>query len=130
MVLDVLLARDPWLNDSRALWDAVDQGLLKAYLPASALTDIYYVARRLSTRARAREAVQVCLDAFSLGAIDRYVLERAQALSGPDYEDDVLIACAELLGLDGIVTRDVADFASAALSVWTPREFLDRLFES
>ncbi|MEW6281227.1 MAG: PIN domain-containing protein [Candidatus Eremiobacterota bacterium] len=127
VVLDVLLARDPWLNDSRAVWEAVDQGRLEAYLLASVLTDIYYVARRLSTRKRARQALQVCLDAFAIAAIGRDVLERALALSGSDYEDDVLIACAETLGLDGIVTRDTARFRAASLGVWTPRECLDRL---
>lgn len=127
VVLDVLLKRDPWVVDSQALWQAVDEGRLTAYLPASSLTDIFYVARRLTDIARAKQAVQICLDAFEIGLVDRSVLERAQMLSGSDFEDNVLIACAELNGLEAIVTRDPDDFAGSTVSVWSPAQCRRRL---
>ncbi len=92
--------------DSQAPWQAVDEGRLTACLPASSLTDIFYVARRLTDIARAQQAVQICLDALEIGLVDRSILERAQMLSGSDFKDNVLIACAELNGLEAIVTSD------------------------
>lgn len=47
----------------------------------------------------------------------RAALERAQALSGSDFEDNVQIACAELNGLDAIVTRNPADSEGALVPV-------------
>jgi len=120
VVLDVLLQREPWLADAQALWQAVDEERLTAFLPASVLTDIFYVARRLTDSVRARQAVQVCLDAFEIAVVDRSVLERAQVLAGADFEDNVQIACAELNQLDAIVTRDPADFAGSPIAVWSP----------
>jgi predicted nucleic acid-binding protein len=127
VVLDVLLNRDPWQVEASALWRAVDEGRLTGYLPASAVTDIFYVARRLTDIARARQVVQVCLDAFNIATVDRAVLERAQALSGSDYEDNVQIACAELNELDAIVTRDSSGFEGSPVAVWSPAQCLANL---
>ncbi len=130
VVLDVLLKREPWLADGQILWQAVDEGHLLAYLPASAVTDIFYVARRLTDLGRARQAVQVCLDAFEIATIDRGILERAQALSGSDYEDNVQVACAELNELDAIVTRDPSDFEGSPIPIWSSGECRRRLKEA
>ena len=127
VVLDVLLKRDPWLTDSQAVWQAADDQQLTAYLPASAVTDIFYVARRLTDLVKARQAVQVCLDAFEIITVDRSVLERAQILSGSDFEDNVQLACAELNDLDAIVTRDPSDYEGAPIQVWSPGECRQRL---
>jgi hypothetical protein len=85
------------------------------------------VARKLTDIVRARQAVQVCLDAFNIGTVDRAVLERAQALSGSDYEDNVQIACAEFNELDAIVTRNPGDYEGSPIVVWSPADCLKNL---
>ncbi len=122
VLLDVLLKREAWLADAQTLWQANDDGRLAAYLTATTLTDIFYVARRLTDVQRARQAVQVCLDAFEIAPVDRVILERAQQLSGADFEDNVQIACAESIGLDAIVSRDKESFQGSTLAVWLPSE--------
>ena len=59
--------------------------------------------------------------------VDRAVLERAQALSGSDYEDNVQIACAEFNELDAIVTRNPSDYEGSPIVVWSPAECLKNL---
>lgn len=127
VVLDVLLRRDPWQAEASTLWRAVDDGQVTAYVTATTLTDIFFVARKLTDTVRARQSVQVCLDAFNVGTVDRAVLERAQALSGADFEDNVQIACAEAAGLEAIVTRNPSDFEGSPMSVLSPAECLARL---
>lgn len=127
VVLDVLLARTPWLESARALWEANDDGRLTAYVTATTLTDIFYVARKLADLEQARAAVQLCLDAFEIVTIGRTSLERAQQLPGADFEDNVQIAGAEAFELDAIVTRDPHSFAASTLPVWSPSECLSRL---
>jgi predicted nucleic acid-binding protein len=122
VVLDVLLRREPWREAAEALWQANDDGRLVGYVTATTLADVFYVARRLTDLQRARQAVQVCLDAFEIASVDRSRLERAQQLSGSDFEDNVQIACAEADGLDAIVTRDTDSFAGSTVAVWSPAE--------
>jgi len=127
VVLDVLLERAPWFDDARALWQAHQAEQLTACITATSLTTIAYISQRLTDRPRARQAVQLCLDTFVIIAVDRSILERAQQLSGSDYEDNVQIASAEAAGLDAVVTRDQDDFRGSPLPIWSPADCRQRL---
>src|SRR5262245_53866590 len=99
-LLDVLLDRQPFVGDSSAVWDACDTGRIVGYIPASTLTDVYYIARRAADLATARIAVGLCLAAFEICP-------------------NVQIACALTAGLDAVVTRNVSDFAAAPVLALT-----------
>jgi predicted nucleic acid-binding protein len=127
ILLDVLLDREPWVADSKAIWKACDDGKIMGYVSGTSFTNVYYIARRLVGAHGALEAVSLLLDAFEVAPIGRDVLERACQLSGSDFEDDVVIAAALRLRLDAIVTRDRAGFASAQIRVLAPAELLASL---
>jgi len=127
IVLDVLLKRAPWVVEASAIWKANDDGRIVGYLMASALTDIFYIARRLAGKESARAAVQTCLDAFEFCPVDRHTLERAHVLSGTDFEDNLQMVCAEIAQLDAIVTRDPGDFKNSTITALTPANVLARL---
>ncbi|HZG69405.1 MAG TPA: PIN domain-containing protein [Herpetosiphonaceae bacterium] len=127
VVLDVLLKRDPWLADSQAVWQASDDGLITGYLMAAALTDIFYIARRLTGRDKARQAIVLCMTAFRICPVDRAVLEQALLLPGDDFEDAVQIAAAMHVGLDAIVTRNPTDFSGTPMLVMSPSTLIVRL---
>ena len=127
VVLDVLLRRQPWVVEASAIWQANDEGRVTGYLMASALTDIFYVARRLVNLETARAAVQTCLDAFEFCSVDRYALELAHGMPGMDFEDNLQIACADVAGLDAIITRNLDDFQISPVPVLTPTQMLEKL---
>jgi predicted nucleic acid-binding protein len=127
IVLDVLLEREPWLADSEGVWKACDEGRIVGYLLASTLTDIFYIARRMVGRDKAREAIEVCLATFAICPVDRVVLEQALLLTGNDFEDNVQIAAATQSGLNAIVTRNSDDFTHATMPVLTPAVLLAQL---
>src|SRR3954452_6869446 len=84
VVLDALLQRAPWVAEADAIWQAKDAGRLQAYVSASALTDIFYITRRLTDLGRARAFVRLCLDSLEICPVDRSTLESAEVLPGPD----------------------------------------------
>ncbi len=127
VVLDVLFDRAPWAAESRAIWQAVDDGQILAYLAATTFTNIFYVGRRISGLQSAHKAVQTCLEAFEVCTIDRPTLERASKLSAGDFEDNVQIACAEAYGVDAIITRDTRGFSNSPIPVLTPTEALTKI---
>jgi hypothetical protein len=59
--------------------------------------------------------------------VDRAALERAQHLSGSDFEDNVQIACAEAGALEAIVTRHADRFAASPIAIWSLAECPQRL---
>lgn len=127
LVLDVLLNREPWVTEAKALWQAHDDGKIVGYITASTLTDIFYVARRLTNLELAFRAIHLCLDTFEICPVDRTTLRLALDLPGADFEDNLQIVCASLAGLEAIVTRNPADFKAASVSIFSPAEILTRL---
>lgn len=128
VVLDVLLNRSPWVAEAQSLWDAVAQRKLDGYLAPTTITTIYYLSRKLpGGDVAGRRAVSACLSTFQICPIDGTTLGQALAMTGPDFEDDVQIACAVQSSLDGIVTRNPADFKGAPCRVYSPAELLAAL---
>ena len=127
VLLDVLLARQPWLPESAALWQAHEDGQINAYITATAITNIFYVVRRSAGLERAMASVRICLDTFEIIAVDGRAPEDAADLTGSDFEDNVQIARATSAQLDMIVTRNVPDFRSAPMPALTPTELRARL---
>lgn len=124
IVLDVLLNRVPWFNDSQAVWQTHEKGKVRGHIAASTLTNIFYISRRSVGLATAHGIVRECLRTFDICPVDRYALEQATRLIGSDFEDNLQIACATIAGVDAIVTRDKGGFAAAPMIVLTPSELL------
>jgi predicted nucleic acid-binding protein len=127
IVLDVFLARSPWLADSASVIQASFDGRFTGHLCAASLSTIFYLVRRNADLARAHAVVKECLNSFEIVPVDRQVLELAASLPASDFEDNVLIACAVLARLDAVVTRDPKGFAGSSVRALSPVEFLARL---
>jgi predicted nucleic acid-binding protein len=124
VVLDVLLDRQPFVADSRKVWQAADEGRFDACLAAFTIPTIFYICRRQGGSAAAARAVDICLEAFEIASLYRECILAARRMPGGDFEDNLQIASAITDFMQGIVTRNPADFAVSPIRVYTPDEFL------
>ena len=127
ILLDLTLRREPWLTEAQVMWNARDARQIVCYVPASALTDLYYISRKHIGNTRARDALHYCLANFEICAIHRLIVEHALTLPGNDVEDNIIIACALAEALDLIVTRNVSDFQHAPIQAIEPTDILTYL---
>lgn len=127
VLLDLLLDRSPWAADAASLWEAHRQGQIKVWIAAFSLPTIYYVVRKQGGLPAARTAVEACVRTLDIASTDQAALLAAHALAGPDFEDDLQIACAIQAGVDAIVTRDPGGFTASPISVLTPAEVVATL---
>jgi len=128
IVLDFLLEREPFRQDAELLFEAIASGRITAYVTATTLTNIFYIARRLTQSIdRARQLVAITLAVMEVCPVDRATLEIALTLSLSDFEDAVQIACAIARNLEAIVTRDQQGFSNSSLPVLTTSQVLERL---
>ncbi len=127
VVLDVLLEREPWVEDAARLLGAVATGHVTGVLAAHAVTTAYYVYQRGLGREAGLQGLQRLLGLFEVAAVGRPELIGALASGFADYEDAVVHEAAVSAQCDAIVTRNGADFAGSSLPVYTPSELLAAL---
>ncbi len=124
LLLDVFLVRAPWVAEAQAIWTAHHRRRLVGHIAAHGVTNLFYVARKIIGIEKAREAVRLGLQTFVVLPIGRAELELADALPGNDIEDNLVLACASIAGLDAIITRDRKGFAGSTIPILSPAELL------
>jgi predicted nucleic acid-binding protein len=127
VLLDLLLRRGPWLSSARAVLDAGRDGRLAVAVSALSLATVFYIGRKQVGTAAALQIVRDCLSSFEVLTVDRAALSAAAGMSGPDFEDNIQVACAAAAGVDAVVTRDPAGFSGSAVPVLSPEELAARL---
>jgi predicted nucleic acid-binding protein len=128
VLLDALLAREPFVADATFLLETVESGQVEGFMSATRVTDVHYlVARQTKSAEVAIAAVTQLLALMEICAVDRGLLEQAIALGLTDFEDAVQVASAMKLGLEAIVTRDVDGFRGSRILVLSPQDMRNRL---
>lgn len=127
VLLDLIMRREPWLTEAHPMWNARDAGYLEACIPASVLTDLFYICRKQIGVSGAKTAIGMCITRFTILTLDRTIIEAANALPGNDFEDNVQIACATAAHLDCIVTRNTADVNYSPVVALAPPDVVKRL---
>jgi predicted nucleic acid-binding protein len=126
VLLDVLLARQPFAADSARVYDACDRGELTGFLCASAVTDLFYIIRKATKdRKKARALVEDLCGGLLIAPVNRAVIVDALGSPQEDFEDAVAAAAGRAVNVDAIVTRDPASFQRASLPVHGPREIVE-----
>jgi predicted nucleic acid-binding protein len=128
VVLDFLLARQPFDAAAQAIWQAHEQGRCTAHVSAITPVNVFYIARRLVGAGDAQRLLNILLLALPICTVDATVFTVAQQLGFSDFEDAVQLAAAQSAGLDALVTRNIGDYrGSSNLPILTPTGLLARL---
>jgi predicted nucleic acid-binding protein len=123
-VLDVLQQRAPWVHEAVGIWQAMSSRKIEACVSASAVTDLFYISRRMVGKPAALKIVRAVLDEMTVLPVDRKQLDDAYSLSLADFEDALQVVVARDNGLDALVTRDAAGFKGSPVTVLTPADLL------
>lgn len=126
VILDLYLDREPFADAAARLWKAHESGHLTAYMSAITPVNLFFVARRLKGYKIAQQAVGELPATLPVCAVDLVVLRAGLETGFKDFEDAVQHASAIAAGLEGIITRNVADYTQATLPVYTPSGFLSQ----
>lgn len=127
VLLDVLLPRPPYSFEGEVLFDAVASEKIDGVIHATSLTNVHYLASKLTTSARAKKGIEYLLTLFEIAPVTRGVVESALGSRFDDFEDAILHEAGVLAGCTAIVTRNKKDFGSAALSIYSPADLISEL---
>jgi predicted nucleic acid-binding protein len=127
VLLDVLLAREPFVSDAQRVWTLAERRELQAVISAVSFLNVHYVVRRLASRREADRAMKGLRGVFQIAAIDRETVDQAIESRISDFEDAVQHACAVRVAARCIVTRDERHYGGSAIPILAPRAFLASL---
>ena len=127
VVLDVLLAREPFLKPAVDIFCLVEESRIDAFICATTVTTIDYLLIKSLPASNARSALRRLISLFEIATVNRPVIERALESKIQDFEDAVLDEAGQMAGVDFVITRNTKDFTGSALKVFDPNEFLAQL---
>lgn len=126
IVLDVLLKREPFFENAVNVLKMAAREDVQEFVSASAITDIYYIAyKAIRDRAVVKELLKSLLMVVSVAGVSEEEVLKALELEWNDFEDSVQYSVALLKDMDGVITRNVKDYAASEIPVWTPKQFID-----
>ena len=124
VVLDVLLEREAFVNDSTVVLDLVERGAITGLLCATTITTLAYLAGKTVGKQQAARHIRQLLSLFEVAPVTRAVLDGALKSKTPDFEDAVLAEAALQAGAEAIITRNLRDFAHSPVRAHTPAQWL------
>lgn len=107
------------------LLDEYAKGELEICVVSSSLKDAYNILRDCSTEANARRYISQAIDVFTVLALDERICKVAAHSDEPDFENGIIRVCAELAGVDFIISRNTRAFARSPIKRLTVQEYLD-----
>lgn len=122
VLLDLELPDRPCNALAETLFAAAADDYVELYACASSYKDVDYIVRAslkragwepLEAKARAFECARNARDSVVTLPLTGVMTDLAFELEEPDLEDALIRACAEITGLDGIVTSDEAAFSGS-----------------
>jgi hypothetical protein len=111
--------------NSRVILELAEQKRFNGYISASAITGIFYIARKRLGKNIAREAINHLLHIFYPATVTGDNIYQALDLEWDDFEDSVQYIVGEGLSVDYIVTRNIQDFTSGSIAAVTPEQFIE-----
>ena len=125
VILDVCFERTDFQADAGHIFSLIEQKKIRGCVSATAITDIYYMARRQShDKEKALWTVNRISKLFKILKTDERTIRTAIALHWNDFEDSVQYAAAKQGRIQAIITRNKKDYAQSAIPAYTPAEFL------
>lgn len=126
--LDVLLEREPFVNDSSKILRLCEEHKLEGFVSASCITDIFYLVRKYTHSVDlAYEAIGKVLEIVKVCSVTNNDVLMAFQRKARDFEDCLLATCAKSIHCDHIVTRNKRDFEGFDIPLLTPSELLEQL---
>ncbi len=123
--LDVLTEREPFFEDSKAVLELCENKKVQGFLPASSVTDIFYLVRRqLHSTDLAYKALGSVLDIAKVLTVTNEDVMNAYLQRASDFEDCLLATCAKANQCKAIVTRNKKDFLAFGITLLSPEELL------
>jgi len=129
VILDDILNRAPNAKAAQEINQLVLNGEINGYITANCLTDIFYIVSKSLNEIVAKKIIKNLLLTFSVMSVDSQDCWKAIDLFLRDFEDALVVVCAEKAALNYIITNDknFLMFINSSVPLINPVDFLLKL---
>lgn len=125
VVIDFFADREPYANPASELFELNERGVIRLYLSAVSINNIYYIVRRFLGHNKAVEVIEELTGLTEIIGTTKKEIVRALKNNFKDFEDSIQYSSALAVdGIEAIITRNVKDYRHAEIAVMTPLEYL------
>ena len=122
ILIDVLIRKAP--ASSIDLLKKIEDKVFEGWVSSLSVVNTDYIIRKEFGSDKAQSVVQLLTQILHISAVDERTIRRAFESDFKDFEDGVQYFSALDVSSDYIITRNVKDFKSSKIPVYTPEEFL------
>ena len=127
VIIDLIADRKPFNRFAIELFKASELGRVKLYTSSHSIATTHYLLKKYIREKELRKILIQLFEYIDVIAVDADTLLKSLRSSHKDLEDAIQMQCAaqnrEILC---IVTRNIKDFQTCALPVFTPDEYCNR----
>jgi len=128
IILDALQERQPFDAAAKKILLLSQSGEIKCCFTANAATDIFYIYSKARDVNAARSALNYLLTSYDAISVSHEDCIKSLSLPIDDFEDALVVACAERANVDCIITRDEEFLQNKSyVPIISPKELLDML---
>ncbi len=125
VILDIALNRKPFVKKSGEFLQHIEKVKIPAYISATPVTDIYFIAQRNTSHNKAIKFLKNLFELVEIAGVESVSILNALNSKMKDFEDAVQIETAKQNDIPIIITRNQADFNNSGLKIYSPEEFLN-----
>ena len=125
VVIDFFTDREPHVNPASEIFELNEQGMLKIYLSAVSINNIYYIVRKFLGHKKTIDVIELLTEMTEIIGTTKSEIIQALKNDFSDYEDSVQYSSAlTIQGINAIITRNIKDYKNSKIAVMTPLNYL------
>jgi predicted nucleic acid-binding protein len=128
IIIDYLADQAPFADQAEKIINLCERRELTGFLSASAVTDIYYIMRKIIGHEKTMKSLKLLFSVFEVAEVGKSDLLHAMDAGMRDFEDALVSVCAKRVKAEYIITRNIGDFKISPVLSMQPEAFLDKFF--
>ena len=130
ILLDFLGAREPFAKHASRIFAAGHQKQFHLYTSSNSITNCYYILSQYSKTKTARQLILELLKEISVIPVTEDILWKGFESNFHDAEDGIQhFAALSVESISGIITRNLKDYKSSKLPVFSSEEFTHKYLQ-
>jgi len=128
ILIDLIAERKPFSKHAIEIFEQASENKIKLFASSHSIATTYYMLKKHIDEKDLRVIILELLDFVTVVAIDETIIKSGLRTKHKDYEDALQILAARTVDkIFCIVTRNIKDFKSSEIPVFSPDEVCEKI---